>query len=101
MSDTRIATAHRLLTQAVDALSAVAASGSGDELIALLTACEATSRRLDQITVDAVAALERDGTFVERGYKTAAAALSDLLGWERFESRRRVVAAESVIPRAA
>ena len=50
-------------------------------------------------TVDTVAALERRGVFAERGYKSAAAALGDLLGWERFEARRRVVAAEQVTPR--
>ena len=56
-------------------------------------------RRLDRATVDAVAALDRRGVFAERGYKSAVQALSDLLGWERFEARRRVVAAEQVTPR--
>ena len=37
--------------------------------------------------------------FAERGYRSATAALSDLLGWERFEARRRVTAAEQVAPR--
>ena len=37
--------------------------------------------------------------FAEHGYKSAVQALSDLLGWERFEARRRVVAAEQVTPR--
>ncbi len=57
------------------------------------------ARRLDRVTVAAVAALERRGAFAERGYRSAAAALTDLLGWERFEARRRVVAAEQVTPR--
>jgi hypothetical protein len=56
-------------------------------------------RRLDRVTVDAVAALERRGAFAERGYTSPTAALSDLLGWERIDSRRRVVAAEQVTPR--
>jgi hypothetical protein len=34
--------------------------------------------------------------FAERGYRSTAGALTDLLGWERFEARRRVVAAEQV-----
>jgi 5-methylcytosine-specific restriction protein A len=99
MSDGSLPVAHRLLSQAVDVVSAAPASGSGDELITLLSVCEASTRRLDQITVDAVAALQRKGTFTERNYKTAGAALSDLLGWERFEARRRVVADESVTAR--
>ena len=37
--------------------------------------------------------------FAEHGYKSAVQALSDLLGWERFEARRRVTAAEQVTPR--
>ena len=56
-------------------------------------------RRLDRATVDAVAALDRRGVFAEHGYRSATAALSDLLGWERFEARRRVTAAEQVTPR--
>jgi sugar-phosphatase len=43
-----------------------------------------------------VTALDRQGVFVERGYKSVAGALGDLLGWERFEARRRVVAADHV-----
>ena len=91
-----LTTAHRLLAQAVDELSAVAVSGADDELVSLLTVCEGAARRLDRVTVDAVAALERRGTFAERGYKSTAGALRDLLGWERFEARRRVTAAEQV-----
>ena len=94
-----LTTAHRLLAQAVDELSAVAVSGADDELVSLLTVCEGAARRLDRVTVDAVAALERRGTFSERGYKSAAGALRDLLGWERFEARRRVTAAEQVTAR--
>ena len=94
-----LTTAHRLLAQAVDELSAVAESGADDELVSLLTVCEGAARRLDRVTVDAVAALERRGTFAERGYKSTAGALRDLLGWERFEARRRVTAAEQVTAR--
>src|SRR3954451_11055865 len=51
---------------------------------------------VDRAVVDAVADLQRRGIFAERGYRSQTGALSDLLGWERFEARRRVVAAESV-----
>ena len=67
--------------------------------MSLLTVCEGAARRLDRVTVDAVAALERCGTSAERGYKSTAGALRDLLGWERFEARRRVTVAEHVTAR--
>ena len=92
------AAAQRLLVQAVEALGEVMESGSDVELVALLSTCDTVVRRLDRVTVDAVAVLERRGVFAERGYTSVSAALSDLLGWERFEARRRVVAAEQVTP---
>ena len=64
----------------------------------MLALCEATVRQLDQVTVATVAGLDH-GVLAERGYGSAVQALSDLLGWERFEARRRVVAAEQVTPR--
>ena len=99
MTESPSAAAQHLLVQAAEAVLAVAQSGSDAELVGLLSTCEAVVRRLDRVTVDAVAALDRRGAFTERGYTSPAAALSDLLGWERFESRRRVVAAEQVTPR--
>ena len=82
--------------QAFDALDSIAETGLDADLLALLTRCENAARRLDRTAVSAVAALERRGVFAEKGYKSSAAALADLLGWERFEARRRVVAAEQV-----
>ena len=99
MTESPSATAQRLLVQAADALLDAAGSGSDAELVALLSTCEAVVRRLDRVTVDAVAALDRRGVFAEHGYRSAVQALSDLLGWERFEARRRVTAAEQVTPR--
>jgi 5-methylcytosine-specific restriction protein A len=93
------AAAQRLLVQAAEALIQVTESGSDVELVALLSTCDTVVRRLDRVTVDAVAVLERRGVFAERGYTSVSAALSDLLGWERFEARRRVVAAEQVTSR--
>ncbi|GAA1293153.1 HNH endonuclease signature motif containing protein [Pseudonocardia aurantiaca] len=92
--------AYRLLTEAADALAAAATPSATDaELLSALTLCEGLTRRLDRVVVDAVAELQRRGTFAERGYKSTAGALADLLGWERFEARRRVTAAEHVSPR--
>jgi uncharacterized protein DUF222 len=102
MSDSPVATAHRLLTEALDALAAAAGSGATDaELLSTLTVCEGLTRRLDRLTVATVSVLQRRGAFAERGYKSTAGALSDLLGWERFEARRRVHAADSICPRIA
>ena len=99
MTESPSAAAQRLLVQAADALLEAASSGSDAELVALLSTCESVVRRLDRATVDAVAALDRRGVFAEHGYRSPVQALSDLLGWERFEARRRVVAAEQVTPR--
>ena len=75
-------------------------SGSDAELVAAMTVrARRVVRRLDRVTVDAVAVLDRRGVFAERGYKSPVQAFSDLLGWEGFEARRRVVAAEQVTSR--
>ena len=99
MTESPSAAAQRLLVQAADALLEAAGSSSDAELVALLSTCESVVRRLDRVTVDAVAALDRRGVFADHGYRSPVQALSDLLGWERFEARRRVTAAEQVTPR--
>ena len=99
VTESPLAAAQRLFAQAVDALRGVAEAGSANERVSVLTLCETMARQLDQVTVAAVAALDRDGVFAERGYRSPVQALSDLLGWERFEARRRVTAAEQVTPR--
>ena len=71
------------LLHAVDAVLETVGSANDAELVALLTTCAAVVRRLDRVTVDAVAALDRRGVFAEKGYTSPAAALSDLLGFER------------------
>jgi 5-methylcytosine-specific restriction protein A len=99
VTESAFAAADRLLSQALDALAACADTGGDAELIAMLGRCENAVRRLDRITVSTVGGLERSGGFAARGYKSSAAALADLLGWERPEARRRVAAAEQVTPR--
>ncbi len=100
MSDSPLARAHGLLAEAVDALAAAAGPGAGDdELLSALILGEGVARRLDRITVSALADLERRGVFAERGYRSSVTALGDLLGWERFDARRRLVAAEHIRPR--
>jgi hypothetical protein len=100
MSGSPVTTAHRFLTEAIEALTTAADTGATDaELLSVLTFCEGLTRRLDHLTVSTISALQRRGAFAERGYKSPAAALSDLLDWERFEARRRVHAANSICPR--
>jgi Domain of unknown function (DUF222)/HNH endonuclease len=99
VSDSPLAHAHRLLTEAVDAVAAAGVAAGDDELLSALTLCEGTVRRLDRVTVTALADLERRGVFAERGYRSSVTALGDLLGWERFDARRKLVAAEQVRPR--
>lgn len=97
MATSPLSDAHRLLTEAIAALAENAGPGADDDtLLSVLTLAEGANRRLDRVTVDTIAALERRGTFSIRGYRSTAAALADLLGWDRFEARRRVVAAEQV-----
>ena len=96
MTETPLERAHRHLVAAADALAGVVESGADHELLSVITLCEGATRRVDRVTVDAVAVVERRGFFTDRGYKSTPAALMDLVGWEQFEARRRVVAAEQV-----
>jgi 5-methylcytosine-specific restriction protein A len=100
VSTARLASAHRLLDEVVDELCAAAGAGAADdELLSVLMLCEGMARRLDRLVVDTVADLQRRGSFAERGYTSTAGALGDLMGWERHEARRRLVAAEQVSAR--
>lgn len=100
MSSDRLVAAHRLLQQALTELADAAGAGAGDdELLSVLTVCEGATRTLDRVTVGALADLDRRATFTQRGYRCAATALRHLLGWERFDARRRLLAAEQVRPR--
>jgi hypothetical protein len=99
VTDTGLTFAQNLLTQAVNALASVVGTGDDTELLSVLTTCENLSRQLDRVVVGTVAALERRGSFTERGYRSAVQALTDLLGCERFEAHRRVSVAEQVTVR--
>ena len=100
MSDSALTRAAHLVEETIAALATAAGPGAtDDDLLSVLTLCEGLSRRSDRITVCTIADLTRRGTFTDRGYKNPGHALEDLLGWERFESRRRTVAAEHICPR--
>jgi Domain of unknown function (DUF222)/HNH endonuclease len=95
VSESRLVSAHRLAEEALGKLAAAAETASDDELVSLLAVCEGASRRLERLSVAAIGALTRRGVFAERGYATPALA-ADLLGYDRAEARRRVLAAEQV-----
>src|SRR5690349_13499792 len=90
-------TARDRLQQAIAQLTdAAGPAASPDEVIDMLRVCEEARRALDRAVVNVTADLQRRGTFTDRGYRSPTGALSDLLGWERFEARRRVIATENV-----
>jgi 5-methylcytosine-specific restriction protein A len=94
MSD--IAAVHATLVEGVAGLCSVS---SADERIAALGACESLTRRLEYLSIELIAGLERDGVFAERGYSRAAVAVADLLGFGRVLAARRVRVAEQVCTR--
>jgi len=100
MSDRPLDGANRLFARAVEALRVAAGPTAGDaDLLAVLTFGEGARRALDQVTVAALAALERRGIFAARGYRSSAAAVADRLGGERADAKRYLSAAEHVGPR--
>jgi len=100
MSEAPLEVASRLFAEALAALREAAGPGASEaDLLGVLTVGEGARRGLHQAGVAALADLERRGTFSERGYRSSAAALGDLLGWERAEARRHLTAAEQVRPR--
>ena len=91
---------HRILTDAVESLAAASdGSSTDDDVVAALVLCEGLTRRLDHLSVTRIAELTRRGVFAERGYRSPAAALVDLLGWDRGEAGRRVRASEQIAAR--
>ncbi|OZM75886.1 HNH endonuclease signature motif containing protein [Pseudonocardia sp. MH-G8] len=91
-----VAAAYERLHEAIEELRTAAESAlaSDNELLSVLSVTEGVSRQLDYVTVSTTAALQRRGTFAERGYRKPEGALTDLLGCDSYEARRRVVAAE-------
>ncbi|WP_170183724.1 HNH endonuclease signature motif containing protein [Pseudonocardia hydrocarbonoxydans] len=92
--------AHQHLAAALEELATATRTASDTDLVSVLTLCEGLSRRVDAISVSAVATLDQRGVFLTRGYTCTARALADLLGWTGREARRHVVAATDVHRRA-
>ncbi|MFP5020107.1 HNH endonuclease signature motif containing protein [Pseudonocardia phyllosphaerae] len=97
MPSDRLANAHRLLTEAMSTLAAAAGPGAdAADRLSVLTLCAGVRRQADQLTVSTLADLDREGAFADRGYRSADAALSDLLGVDRRDAKRFTRAAEHV-----
>jgi hypothetical protein len=90
------------LAQAADLAEQLFAliESSPDHLAALLVV-EGVSRRADRAKIAQIAAIERDGSFAEKGYKTTTGGLKDLLGWDHDIAARHVKVAQHVGPRTA
>lgn len=92
--------AHGLLEQAVGAVEAACGPGAGDaDLLSALRFCEGASRQMERLSVTALADLIRRGTLAERGYASVPKALTDLVGLDWAEARRRAVVAEQAVAR--
>jgi Domain of unknown function (DUF222)/HNH endonuclease len=72
--------------------------GSETDRVAVLSGLAAVEQHLHRVTVDTVAALQRDGSFAAHGQR-AVTAVSELLGIEARDARRIVLVAEQVCPR--
>lgn len=96
----RLAGAQELAERLLAELVAVSGSSAADdEVLSVLTVCEGVSRGVERFSVGVIADLQRRGTFAERGYRSTVKALTDLLGWEWFDARRRLIVAEQTCAR--
>lgn len=101
MNESSVAVAYRLLAEKIATLRGAAGRAGNDERMAALVACETITRQLEQLSVELIAKLDRDGVFAERGYPRAAHAVADLLGCDTGQAMRRVRVAEQVTERLA
>jgi 5-methylcytosine-specific restriction protein A len=91
---------HGLHGRVAAAVEAACGPGAGDaDLLSALTFCEGVSRQMERLGVTVLAGLIRRGTFAERGYASVPKALTDLLGLDWAEARRRAVVAEQAVAR--
>ncbi len=96
----RLAEAHRRIQEDVAELRAACdSSADSNTRIEALAVCEQLSRQVEQLSVELVAGLDRDGVFTDRGYSRPAHAVADLLGWDLGPASRRVRVAEQVCQR--
>jgi 5-methylcytosine-specific restriction protein A len=97
MSESSIATADQAVYSALAASRAASISASGQALIDRLLFLKSVVRQAEHDALHAIAQLDSDGVFAERGMRTAPA-IADLLRCTPREARRLVATAASVFP---
>ena len=95
MTESPPAQAACLIEQAFALISA-----SPDSLSNLLLV-QGVIRQAERVTVEQIAAVERDGSLAAKGYKSTTRGLKDLLGWDHDTASRHVKVAQHVGPRTA
>ena len=75
-------------------------SNSPDSLSNLLVV-QGVIRQAERVTVEQIAAVERDGSLAEKGYRSTVLGLKDLLGWDHDTASRHLKVAQHVGPRTA
>ena len=88
MSECAVVVAGRNVADRLDDVRTAAIST--DDRILALSECETLMRRLEHFQIELIAGLDREGAFTERGYRSAAHAVADLLGWDTAQARRRL-----------
>jgi hypothetical protein len=102
VSENAVAVADRTLQHGAGLLRVAAGSMAPEaDRITALTVCESMARQLEQVQIEVVAGLVRDGVFAARGYRSPTQAVADLLGCDTIVARRRVRVAEDVCPRTS
>ena len=97
MSESSIAAARQAVLSALDALDAVSSSIGGQDLIDQLPFLNLVKWRAEHTALHAVARLDSEGEFAERGMRPAPA-VTDLLRCTPAQSRRIVALAASIFP---
>jgi 5-methylcytosine-specific restriction protein A len=96
MAASLLDTATQRVADALDELAAITHAAPDTDLLSALLVCEGLTRRVDAISTAAIGALDDRGAFLERGYRSAARALADLLGWDHPYARTRATVAADV-----
>jgi hypothetical protein len=92
--------AHGLLDPAVAGVEPACGPGAGDDdLLSVLRFCEGVSGQMERLGVTALAGLIRRGALADRGYASVPKALTDVVGLDWAEARRRAVVAEQAVAR--
>jgi uncharacterized protein DUF222 len=99
MSSDRVQAGVTLLHDGLTTLHTAAGPHATEaDRVAVLSGLAAAEHHLHRVTVDTVAALQRDGSFTAHGQRSVTA-ISELLGVEHRDARRIVLAAEQICPR--